>query len=57
MADFSDVYEEARVAVASRVIELAPKANATTLVSLAEAFAWVVSPQQHHGAGRQGAAG
>ena len=57
MADFSDVYEEARVAVASRVVELAPKANATTLVSLAEAFAWVVSPQQHHGAGRQGAAG
>jgi hypothetical protein len=57
MADFSDVYDEARIAVAKRVVELAPKANATTLVSLAEAFAWVASPQQHHGAGRPGAAG
>lgn len=57
MADFSDVYDEARIAVAQRVIELAPKANTTTLVSLAEAFAWVASPQQHHGAGRPGAAG
>jgi hypothetical protein len=57
MADFTDVYDEARVAVANRVIELAPKANATTLVSLAEAFAWVTSPQQHHGGGRAGAAG
>jgi hypothetical protein len=57
MADFSDVYDEARIAVAHRVIELAPKANATTLVCLAEAFAWVASPEQQHGAGRPGASG
>jgi hypothetical protein len=57
MADFNDVYDEARVAIANRVIELAPKANSTTLLCLAEAFAWVASPQQHHGAGRPGAAG
>ena len=57
MADLSDVFDEARIAVANRVIELAPKANATTLVSLAEAFAWVASPEQHHGTGRPGAAG
>jgi hypothetical protein len=57
MADFNGISDEARIAVANRVIELAPKANATTLVCLAEAFAWVTSPQQHHGAGRQGAAG
>jgi hypothetical protein len=57
MADINDVYDEARVAVLNRVIELAPKANATTLVNLAEAFAWVASPQQHHGAGKVGPAG
>ncbi len=57
MADFNDVYDEARVAIANRVIELAPKSNSTTLLCLAEAFAWVASPQQHHGAGRPGAAG
>ena len=57
MADFSDVYDEARIAIANRVIELAPKANATTLVCLAEAFAWAASPQQDHGVGRPGAAG
>lgn len=57
MADFNDVYDEARIAIANRVIELAPKANSTTLLHLAEAFAWVASPQQGHGAERPGAAG
>ena len=57
MAHFNEIYDEARVAIAKRVIELAPKANATTLVCLAEAFAWAASPDQHHGAGRSGPAG
>jgi hypothetical protein len=57
MAHFNEIYDEARVAIANRVIELAPKANATTLVCLAEAFAWVASPDQHHGVERSGPAG
>jgi hypothetical protein len=57
MAHFNEIYDEARVAIADRVIELAPKANATTLVCLAEAFAWVASPDQHHGAEHSGPAG
>lgn len=57
MAHFNEIYDEARVAIAKRVIELAPKANATTLVCLAEAFAWVASPNQHHGAERSGPTG
>ena len=57
MAHFDEIYDEARVAIANRVIELASKANATTLVCLAEAFAWAASPEQHHGAGPSGPAG
>ncbi len=57
MAHFNEIYDEARVAIANRVIELAPKANATTLLCLAEAFAWVASPDQHHGVERSGPAG
>jgi hypothetical protein len=57
MAHFNEIYDEARVAIANRIIELAPKANATTLVCLAEAFAWAASPDQQHGARQSGPAG
>jgi hypothetical protein len=57
MAHFNEIYDETRVAIANRVMELAPKANATTLVCLAEAFAWVASPDQQHGADRSGPSG
>ncbi len=46
---FNDVYDEARVAITNRVIELAPKADTKMLVRLADAFAWVASPAQNHG--------
>jgi hypothetical protein len=57
MVDFNDVYDEARLAITSRVIELAPKANASTLVRLAEAFAWAAHPEQNHGAPSEGPEG
>ena len=57
MVDFNDVYDEARLAITNRVIELAPKANASTLVRLAEAFAWAAHPEQSHGAPSDGPEG
>jgi hypothetical protein len=46
-----ELFDQARAAILNRVIELAPKATSTTLLSLAEAFAWVSVPGQTHGAG------
>jgi len=42
--------EQARDALLDRIVELAPRASSTeSLVTLAEAYAWVISPHQTHG--------
>ena len=43
--------DQARNALLDRIVELAPRASSTaSLVTLAEAYAWVISPHQSHGA-------
>jgi hypothetical protein len=42
--------DQAREALLDRIVELAPRTSSTeSLVTLAEAYAWVISPHQTHG--------
>lgn len=51
-SDLPATAEQARDALISAIAAQAAAApNATTLLRLAEAYAWVVSPSQSHGGG------
>lgn len=49
--DMADRCREALLAAIAKQVELAP--NATTLLRLAEAYAWCVAPGQDHGVGER----
>lgn len=52
MSDLPPSAEQARDALLAAILAQAERApNATTLLRLAEAYAWAVSPDQAHGGG------
>ena len=46
-------YQARDALIAAIAAQAAAAPNATTLLRLAEAYAWVVEPAQHHGGGER----
>jgi hypothetical protein len=54
MSDLPPSADEARQALLAAIVAQTERApNATTLLRLAEAYAWVVAPAQAHGGGER----